>query len=124
MAPVANEDIARTAVAVLMAPGRHDGKTYRPTGPQLLSAADAFFSTRAACAEGRARVTQKRRVTCWPPARLQLERKFCVATILRVECPLWVISGHSMIVPQCPLYLRKRTYIPHAPYFAPMTIAQ
>ena len=37
MAPVANEDIARTAVAVLMAPERHDGKTYRPTGPQLLS---------------------------------------------------------------------------------------
>jgi len=33
----ANEDIARTAVAVLMAPERHDGKTYRPTGPQLLS---------------------------------------------------------------------------------------
>jgi len=75
VAPVANEDIARTAVAVLMAPGRHDGKTYRPTGPQLLSAADAFFSTRAACAQGRARVTQKRRVTCWPPARLQLERR-------------------------------------------------
>jgi len=25
------------AVAVLMAPERHDGKTYRPTGPQLLS---------------------------------------------------------------------------------------
>ena len=37
VAPVANEDIARTAVAVLMAPERHDGKTYRPTGPQLLS---------------------------------------------------------------------------------------
>ena len=37
VAPVANEDIARIAVAVLMAPERHDGKTYRPTGPQLLS---------------------------------------------------------------------------------------
>ena len=37
VAPVANEDIARTAVAVLMAPERHDGTTYRPTGPQLLS---------------------------------------------------------------------------------------
>ena len=37
VAPVANEDIAQTAVAVLMAPERHDGKTYRPTGPQLLS---------------------------------------------------------------------------------------
>jgi hypothetical protein len=37
VAPVANEDIARTAVAVLMAPERHDGMTYRPTGPQLLS---------------------------------------------------------------------------------------
>jgi len=37
VAPVANEDIARTAVAVLMAPERHDRMTYRPTGPQLLS---------------------------------------------------------------------------------------
>jgi uncharacterized protein YbjT (DUF2867 family) len=37
VAPVANEDIARTAVEVLMAPERHDGKTYRPTGPHLLS---------------------------------------------------------------------------------------
>ena len=37
VAPVANEDIARTAVAVLMAPERHHGMTYRPTGPQLLS---------------------------------------------------------------------------------------
>ena len=36
-APVANEDIARTAVAALMAPERHNGMTYRPTGPQLLS---------------------------------------------------------------------------------------
>ena len=32
VAPVANEDIAQTAVAVLMAPERHDGRTYRPTG--------------------------------------------------------------------------------------------
>ena len=33
-APVSNEDIARTAVAVLLAPERHHGLTYRPTGPQ------------------------------------------------------------------------------------------
>src|SRR5215831_14733586 len=37
VAPVAKEDIALTAVAALMAPERHGGKTYRPTGPQLLS---------------------------------------------------------------------------------------
>jgi len=37
VAPVSNEDIARTAVAVLMSPARHDGMTYRPTGPHLLS---------------------------------------------------------------------------------------
>jgi uncharacterized protein YbjT (DUF2867 family) len=38
-APVSNEDIARTAVAVLVDdPARHAGKTYRPTGPELLSA--------------------------------------------------------------------------------------
>lgn len=36
-APVSNEDIARTAVAVLMAPEKHAGQTYRPTGPALLS---------------------------------------------------------------------------------------
>lgn len=39
-APVSNEDIARTAIAVLMAPDLHDGKTYRPTGPKLLSGRD------------------------------------------------------------------------------------
>ena len=37
-APVSNEDIARTAVAVLADPDRHAGKSYRPTGPELLSA--------------------------------------------------------------------------------------
>lgn len=35
-----NEDIARVAAAVLMDPARHAGKSYRPTGPQLLSAED------------------------------------------------------------------------------------
>jgi len=39
-APPSNEDIARVAVAVLMEPARHDGKCYRPTGPELLSAED------------------------------------------------------------------------------------
>jgi len=37
-APVSNEDIARTVVAVLKDPDRHAGKSYRPTGPELLSA--------------------------------------------------------------------------------------
>jgi NAD(P)H dehydrogenase (quinone) len=37
-APPSNEDIARVAVAALMDPGRHAGKSYRPTGPELLSA--------------------------------------------------------------------------------------
>jgi len=37
-APPSNEDIARLAVAALMDPGRHAGKTYRPTGPELLGA--------------------------------------------------------------------------------------
>ncbi len=36
-APVSNEDIARVVVAVLENPEPHAGKTYRPTGPQLLS---------------------------------------------------------------------------------------
>ena len=39
-APPSNEDIARVAVAALLDPGRHAGKTYRPTGPELLSAGD------------------------------------------------------------------------------------
>jgi NAD(P)H dehydrogenase (quinone) len=37
-APPSNEDIARVAVAALMDPARHAGKSYRPTGPELLSA--------------------------------------------------------------------------------------
>jgi uncharacterized protein YbjT (DUF2867 family) len=39
-APPSNEDIARVAVTALMNPARHDGKSYRPTGPQLLGAED------------------------------------------------------------------------------------
>ncbi len=37
-APPSNEDIARVAVAALLDPARHAGKSYRPTGPELLSA--------------------------------------------------------------------------------------
>src|SRR6202020_508274 len=37
-APPSNGDIARVAVAVLMDPARHAGKSYRPTGPELLGA--------------------------------------------------------------------------------------
>jgi len=39
-APPSNEDIARVAVATLMNPARHAGKSYRPTGPELLGAKD------------------------------------------------------------------------------------
>jgi NAD(P)H dehydrogenase (quinone) len=39
-APPSNEDIARVAVAALMDPARHAGKSYRPTGPELLGAVD------------------------------------------------------------------------------------
>ncbi len=39
-APPSNEDIARVAVAALIEPEKHAGKTYRPTGPTLLSASD------------------------------------------------------------------------------------
>jgi uncharacterized protein YbjT (DUF2867 family) len=37
-APPSNEDIARVAVALLVDPERHAGKSYRPTGPKLMSA--------------------------------------------------------------------------------------
>ena len=37
-APPSNEDIARVAAVALMDPARHAGKTYRPTGPELLGA--------------------------------------------------------------------------------------
>ncbi len=36
-APPSNEDIARVAVGALINPAPHIGKTYRPTGPKLLS---------------------------------------------------------------------------------------
>ena len=39
-APPSNEDIARVAVSALMDPARHVGKSYRPTGPQLLGGQD------------------------------------------------------------------------------------
>jgi hypothetical protein len=39
-APPSNEDIARVAAAILKDPARHTGKSYRPTGPQLLGAED------------------------------------------------------------------------------------
>jgi hypothetical protein len=39
-APPSNEDIARVAAAALMDPARHAGKSYRPTGLELLGAED------------------------------------------------------------------------------------
>ena len=39
-APCSNEDIARVAVGVLADPRPHIGKSYRPTGPELLSTED------------------------------------------------------------------------------------
>jgi NAD(P)H dehydrogenase (quinone) len=36
-APPSVDDIARVAVATLLDPARHAGKSYRPTGPKLLS---------------------------------------------------------------------------------------
>jgi hypothetical protein len=39
-APPSNEDIARVAAAALMHPAQHAGKSYRPTGPELLGAQD------------------------------------------------------------------------------------
>jgi NAD(P)H dehydrogenase (quinone) len=44
-APPSNEDIARVAVAALMDPGRHAGKSYRPTGPELLSGEEMANAT-------------------------------------------------------------------------------
>ena len=45
-APPSNEDIARVAAEILARPEGHAGKTYRPTGPKLLSPQDiaAIFS--------------------------------------------------------------------------------
>lgn len=39
-APPSNEDIARVAVGTLIDPTTHIGKSYRPTGPELLSVID------------------------------------------------------------------------------------
>src|SRR5262249_12340268 len=39
------------------------------------------------------------------------ESQFCVATIPRTECPLWVKSRHRSRFGQCPLYSQKRTLI-------------
>jgi NAD(P)H dehydrogenase (quinone) len=39
-APPSSEDVARVAAAALIDPARHAGKSYRPTGPELLGAED------------------------------------------------------------------------------------
>jgi hypothetical protein len=39
-APPSTDDIARVSVAALIDPATHTGKTYRPTGPELLSLDD------------------------------------------------------------------------------------
>jgi len=39
-APPSNEDIGRVAAASLIDPARHAGKSYRPTGPEILGAED------------------------------------------------------------------------------------
>ena len=39
-APASNADMARVVVAALEDPSKHDGKTYRPTGPESLSIPD------------------------------------------------------------------------------------
>ena len=38
--PSSNDDIARVAVSALMDPAPHAGKSYRPTGPEILGAED------------------------------------------------------------------------------------
>ena len=43
-APPSNEDMGRVIAAILADPGPHDGKIYRPTGPQLLSPEDIASS--------------------------------------------------------------------------------
>src|SRR5579862_911445 len=43
-APPSNEDIARVAVAALIDPAKHAGKSYRPTGPELLGAEGLAFA--------------------------------------------------------------------------------
>ena len=37
------------------------------------------------------------------------QRSFCVPTILRTQCRLWVKSRHDALNSRCPLYPRKRT---------------
>ena len=39
-APPSNQDVARVAVTALTDPARHAGKSYRPTGPEVLGAQD------------------------------------------------------------------------------------
>ena len=59
-APPSNEDIGRVAAGSLIDPARHAGKSYRPTGPELLGAQDM------ASAIGRA-VGRQLRIVPTPP---------------------------------------------------------
>src|SRR5215470_7475852 len=48
---------------------------------------------------------------------------FCVATKLRIECPLWVKSRHRGTSNQCPLYPRKQTLLLSSGMFALLPIS-
>ena len=54
-APPSNEDIARVAAAMLADPAPHIGKSYRPTGPELLSPKDIAGIMAKETGVGRAR---------------------------------------------------------------------
>src|ERR1035438_2474582 len=59
-APPSNEDIARVAVAALMDPARHAGKSYRPTGPELLGAEDMAKAIGQGCADADLAIHEER----------------------------------------------------------------
>ena len=79
-APPSNEDIARVAVALLLDPEPHAGKSYRPTGPKLLSAYDIVGILRKVLGHGVLAVN----MPLWMlirAARLQGESAFVIGSL-------------------------------------------
>ena len=79
-APPSNEDIARVVAEILARPEGHAGKTYRPTGPELLSPQD--IAAILAKVLGR-KVTYRH-----APRRMALK-------VLRGRLPLYALAAYS-----------------------------
>jgi NAD(P)H dehydrogenase (quinone) len=82
-APPSNEDMARVVAEILARPEGHAGKTYRPTGPQLLSPQDIAAIL--------AKVLGRKVMYRHAPMRM-------VSKVMRNRLSLYALAGYSQYV--------------------------